>query len=144
MTAPNADGPTAVERPRLVIIVSPISPGHFQARLETTNELLVGSSRQPSLDAARVLIENGHDPNSVLLMKHAGSDIVALKAPLAKAAKLSVEEGPNGPRFVPFRTGPRACVAAPSIAPSTSAASTPTGPNPLTSAPATQRNDDGE
>jgi hypothetical protein len=132
-------------RPRSgqVIVVAPIklSPGHFQARLETTNELLVGSSRQPFLDAARVLIKNGHDPYAVLLMKHAGSDIVALKAPLAKAAKLGVEEGPNGPRFVPFRTGPS--VAAPSIAPSTSAASTPPRSSPLTGAPATQQNDDG-
>jgi hypothetical protein len=85
---------------------------------ETTNELLVGSSRHPFVDAARVLIKNGHDPHAVLLMKHAGSDIVALKAPLAKAAKLSVEEGPNGPRFVPFRTGPKRRVAAPPIAPS--------------------------
>jgi hypothetical protein len=145
VAAAKLDGSTAAERLSLVIIVSPIkiSPGYFQARLKTTNELLVGSSRQPFLDAARVLIKNGRDPYAVLLMKHAGSDIVALKAPLAKAAKLGVEEGPNGPRFVPFRTGPRPCVAAPSIAPSTSAASSLGHPNPLTTAAPTRQNDDG-
>jgi hypothetical protein len=134
------------ERLSLIIIVSPIkiSPGYFQARLADTDELLVGSSRQPFLDAARMLIENGHDPYAVLLMKHAGSNIVALKGRLSKAAKLGVEEGPTGPRFVPFRTGPRTRVAAPPIAPSNSASSTPAGHNPLTSAPATQQNDDWE
>jgi hypothetical protein len=133
------------EQLSLIIVVSPIkiSPGYFQARLVNTNELLVGSSRQPFLDAARVLISQGCDGNAILVMKHLGSDIVALKAPLAKAAKLGVEEGPNGPRFVPYRTGPKTRVASPPIAPSTSGASTLAHPNPLTSAPATQQNDDG-
>jgi hypothetical protein len=143
MTAPNADGPTAAERPRLVIIVSPISPGHFAARLETTNELLVGSSRQPFLDAARVPISQGYDGNAILVMKYLGSDIIALKAPLAKAAKLGVEEGPNGPRFVPFRTGPKRRVAAP---PMLRASRVPlhAHPNPPADASATQQNDDEE
>jgi hypothetical protein len=69
-------------------LVSPRTlPGHFQARLEGTDELLVGSSRQPFVDSARVLIEKGHDPAGILEMRHAGSDIVALRAPLGKAAK---------------------------------------------------------
>jgi hypothetical protein len=123
-----------VERPRaracsarvaIVIIVSPIrtSPGRFEARLASTDELLVGSSRQPFVDAARVLIEKGHHPATILVMKHLGSNIIALKAPLGKAAKLGVEEGPNGPRLVQYRTGPKTCVASPPIAPSTSGAS---------------------
>jgi hypothetical protein len=90
-----------------------------------------------------VLINQGYDGNAILVMKHLGSDIIALEAPLGKAAKLGVEEGPHGPRFVPFRTGPRPCVAAPSIAPSTSAASTPGHVNPLASAASTRQNDDG-
>jgi hypothetical protein len=142
MTAVTSEG--AAGRPSLVIVVSPIgtSPGYFEARLATTNELLVKCSRQPFLDAARMLIDNGHDPNAVLLMKHAGSDIVALKAPLAKAAKLGVEEGPNGPRFVPFRTGPRTRVAAPPIAPSVRPLPKLPESNSLTSVPATRETDD--
>jgi hypothetical protein len=139
MAAAKFDG--SARRPSLVIVVSPVrtSPGYFEARLATTNELLVKSARQPFLDAARMLIENGHDPNAVLLMNHAGADIVALKAPLAKAAKLGVEEGPNGPRFVPFRTGPRIRVAAPPIAPAGPAALSPPETNSSTSEPATQQ-----
>jgi hypothetical protein len=76
-------------------------------------------------------------------MKHAGSDIIALKASLVKAAKLAVEEGPSGPRFVPFRTGPRTRVAAPSISPAAGAATDLPETNPLTSARATRQDDDG-
>jgi hypothetical protein len=113
------------ERLPISIIVSPIkaSPGRFQARLESTNELLVGSSRQPFLDSARALIEMGHDPTMMLEMMHARGNVVALRARLGKAAKLSVEEGVNGPRFVPFRKGLKPCVNAPPVASGASPAS---------------------
>jgi hypothetical protein len=126
--------------------VSPTkSAGHFQARLQQSNEILVKNSRQPFLDAARVLMEKGADPNALLVMKHSGSDSVALRAPLAKAAKLTVEEGPHGPRFVAFRTGPKTRVAAPPIAPSPGAANTtPPAANSPTGAPATHETDDVE
>jgi hypothetical protein len=42
--------------PPIVIVVSPIRSGRFQATLESTGELLVASSRQPFLDSARVLL----------------------------------------------------------------------------------------
>jgi hypothetical protein len=89
------------ERPtELVITVSPTgSPGRFRAVLAGTGELQVGSSRQPFMDAARVLIENGRDPGAVLVMKHAGTDAVALWARLGTAAQLTVEEGDRIPRF---------------------------------------------
>jgi hypothetical protein len=135
--------PAAQSAP-IVILVSPIrtSPGHFQARLESTDELLVGASRQPFVDSARVLINYGHDPNAVMLMKHSGSDIVALRVRLSKAARVGVEEGPNGPRFVAFRTGPKTRVAAPPIAPSVGAAASLPESNSLTGAPSTRQTDD--
>jgi hypothetical protein len=129
---------------RPLILVSPIrtSPGRFQARLGRTGELLVASSRQPFLDAARVLIAKGYDPAAILEMKHEGNDIVTLRGPLLKAARLSVEEGANGPRFVPFRMGLKPCVDAPPIA-----SGVPGSPSPRLdkriSAPATQRDRDG-
>jgi hypothetical protein len=78
---------------RIIIVVSPTeSARHFQAKLQHTNEVLVQKSRQPFVDAARALMKNGCDPNRLLEMKHLGSDIIALRAPLRKAAKLTVEE----------------------------------------------------
>jgi hypothetical protein len=146
VAAPRSDGSIVDGRPSLFIVVAPIKskPGYFEARLGPTNELLVKSSRQPFLDAARVLIEKCNDPHSMLVMKHLGSDIVALKAPLAKAAKLGVEEGPNGPRFVPFRTGPRTRVAAPPISPTAAAATNLPKNNSFTSASATRQEEDEE
>jgi hypothetical protein len=127
----------------LVIVVSPTkSAGHFQARLQQSNEVLVKNSRQPFLDAARVLVERGYDPSVLLVMKHLGSDTVSLRAPLGKAAKLTVEEGPHGPRFVPFRTGAKTRVAAPSIAPSLGTATHLHEIDSLTGAPATRETDD--
>jgi hypothetical protein len=130
----------AAQSAPIVILVSPIrsSPGHFQARLESTDELLVGASRQPFVDSARVLINYGHDPNAVLLMKHSGSETVALRARLSKAARVGVEEGPHGPRFVAFRTGPKTRVAPPPIAPLVGAASDLAENNSLAGAPATR------
>jgi hypothetical protein len=114
MAAAKSDGSVAAERPPLVIIVSRVqgSPGHYRAQLEGSDALLVQSSRQPFVDSARVLIARGHNGGTELTMRHAGSDAIALKAKLSVAAKLGVEEGPNGPRFVPYRTGPKSRVAA--------------------------------
>jgi hypothetical protein len=136
------DGVKTAKTPPIVITVSPIrTPGRFQASLASTDDLLVRSSRQPFLDAARVLVGHGYDPLMILEMKHAGSDTVALRALLGKAAKLTVEEGPNGPRFVAFRTGPKTRVAAPSIAPSAGATTTPPNSNLLTDALAKRETD---
>jgi hypothetical protein len=101
----------------IAILVSPVrtSSGRFQAKREDTDELLIDLSRQPFVDAARVLVGQGYNRASVLEMKQAGSDIVALRGPLLKAARLSVEEGVNGPRFVPLRKGLKPCVNAPPV-----------------------------
>jgi hypothetical protein len=134
MTSTALDGAPAAERPRLVIIVSMIqgSPGRFRAHLEGSDAPLVQSSRQPFVDSGRALIAAGHDGNAVLIMKHASSDTIALKATLAIAAKLAVEEGPNGPRFVPYRTGEKSRVAASPIAESGRTA-TPASRTPISS-----------
>jgi hypothetical protein len=133
------------ESAAIAILVSPIrtSPGRFQARREGTDELLVDSSRQPFVDAARVLVGKGYNPAGVLEMKHQGSDIIALRASLGKAARLSVEEGVNGPRFVPLRKGLKPCVDAPPIASGMSAASEVTPAVPRTGSPATHQNGQG-
>ena len=89
-----------------------------------------------------MLVEKDYDPNALLVMKHLGSDTVALRALLGKAAKLTVEEGPHGPRFVGSRTDPKTRVAAPPVAPSVGAATHPPETNLLTGAPATRESRD--
>jgi hypothetical protein len=65
--------------------------------------------------------------------------VVALKARLAVAAKRDVEEGPNGPRFVPHRTGPKSRVAASPVKPRTQDHPTLPGVDPPPSGPATRQ-----
>jgi hypothetical protein len=129
----------------IVILVSAIktSSGRFEARLASTGELLVRSSRQPFVDAARALIEKGCDPTAMLEMKHAGRDIVALRGPLLKATRLSVEEGVNGPRFVPFRKALKPCVDALPIGFGTVTEVDTPANNSRSSEPATQHDDHG-
>ena len=54
--------------------------------------ILVGSSRQPFLDAARILIAAGYDPDSWLEGWRPGATAFALRARLGIAAGLTVDE----------------------------------------------------
>jgi hypothetical protein len=47
--------------------------GLFEARVD--GRLICARSRQPFLDAARVLLAEGVDPAAVIVMRHAGSAI---------------------------------------------------------------------
>jgi hypothetical protein len=64
-------GSMAPHRLFIVSRVSPIkaSPGRFDARFVITDERLVGSSRQPFADTARMQIDHG--PAAALAMKPA-------------------------------------------------------------------------
>ena len=87
-------------------------PGHYDAQLGGC--VIVQGSRQPFLDAARALINRGVDPSATLVLWHDGAAHGALRAPLAHAAKLAVEDrirGGKPPRFVPYRAFNRAAVA---------------------------------
>ena len=93
----------------LTIEIAPLPPapypkkwaGLFDARL---GGRLLCTSRQPFLAAARVLVSEGHDPDTVLVMRHAGSQVDALKAKLGAAAKLTIKE--DGPRFERWTPNP--------------------------------------
>jgi hypothetical protein len=90
---------------RLVTISPNGAPGHFDAVVD--GELIVTSSRQPFLDAARVLLARGVDSNSWLIQRHAGSDVDSLRGKVGIAAKLTVQDGPDGrPRFRSYRSYP--------------------------------------
>jgi hypothetical protein len=76
-----------------IIISKEIEPRHgrFGASLPD-GTVIVGSSRQPFLDAARVLIASGYDPDTWLEGWRAGATAFALRARLATAAGLTVDE----------------------------------------------------
>jgi hypothetical protein len=86
-----------------LIVVEPVDRhGRFAARLD--GRVLVNSSRTPFLDAARRLIAEGADPSGIIIMRHRGSDVDALRARLGVAAGLTVEERDSRtPRFVRWK-----------------------------------------
>ena len=50
-------------------------------------------SRQPLLDASRVLLAKGIDPETPIVTRHAGADFDAMISTIGTAAKWRVEEG---------------------------------------------------
>jgi hypothetical protein len=78
---------------------TPSRPGCFAARLGD-GLVLVSASKQPFVNAARQLLDLGHEPTTLLVMRHAGSDTDCLTAQIGVAAKLRVKEGRSGPRVV--------------------------------------------
>jgi hypothetical protein len=65
-------------------------------------ELICRENRTPFLAAARVLLQRGADPDAILEKVRRGSDQVDMRAPIGKAAGLSVWEGDLLPRFAPY------------------------------------------
>jgi len=74
----------------------------FLARLLGCERVLC-VSREPILESARVLLDEGHSPASVLRMWHSGAEHWALRAQLGKAARLTVEESAHGPTLRGYR-----------------------------------------
>jgi hypothetical protein len=124
--APPRDNPDLRSNQPLVIVVEPVGHrGRFRARLD--GRVVVASSRTPFCDAARALLAEGIDPATRIVMRHAGSATDALTATVAVAAKLTVEDGDDSPRFRKWRPllkGPSRWEGAPRIAPNDAAATT--------------------
>jgi hypothetical protein len=75
-------------------------PGDGCSDATVDGQVLVERSLTPFCDAARRLLDLGHDGSATLVMKHAGSDTVALKGRLSIAAGLSVaDDGLGKPIF---------------------------------------------
>ena len=100
LLTPSGEGDSKATAPekigvRHVIIVSPARrrnkrahPGVYDVRMKG-QERIICSSRQPFLDGARVMLEEGlAAPQDRLVMRHAGSDADCLSASVATAAKL--------------------------------------------------------
>jgi len=94
-------------RETVVIVVSPATNADQEQAYsrrgplfdaEVGGRVVVERSTTPFLDGARRLVEFGHDGKAMLVMKHLGTDAVALRAKLAAAAGFTVDE--HGiPRF---------------------------------------------
>ena len=69
--------------------------GKYEARHEGRVLCL---STAPFVDAARVLVARGHDPDESMAMFRAGKSESDLTARLGYAAKIDIHEGRNGPR----------------------------------------------
>jgi hypothetical protein len=70
-------------------------------------------SRQPLLDAARVLINEGVDPATPIATRHAGAGFDAMTSIVGTAAKWTVRENETeGPRFVRWKAFSRDAVEA--------------------------------
>ena len=91
------------------IIITPQGAGRFMAWLG--ERVILESSRQPLLDAARFLLGEGVPPDTRIAMRHEGSPHVALSSTVGKAAKLTVDEH-NGTVFAKWK--PHSLSAAPS------------------------------
>jgi hypothetical protein len=89
---------------RLVEVSSSATAGEYSAHVN--GELIVWSSRQPLLDAARALLDKGADSNAWLIMRHAGSSTDSLRGKIGLLAKLTVKQpdrgSPHFAKYVPF------------------------------------------
>jgi DNA-binding LacI/PurR family transcriptional regulator len=76
------------ETMEVIVVVAPIGPGMFQATVDGCT--IVDSSATPFIHACRHLIDRGHDPAAVAIMRHAGSQADALRSAVGAAAGLDV------------------------------------------------------
>ena len=86
----------------LIVVVNLTTHGRYEARLSGDGTVLCVSTT-PFFTAARKLIAAGYVPETILVMRHAGSVTYCLKSSLATAASLTVEDTKYGPRLRPWR-----------------------------------------
>ncbi len=115
--------------PPIKIILEPVNRrGRSRASLPD-GTVLVASSRQPFLDAARVLIAAGYDPDSWLEGWRPGATAFALRARLGIAAGLTVDETKTVfAKWKPFSSSAVASSIDHSEIPATTLAAAPSAP----------------
>ena len=94
---------------RLVVTPEPDpeKAGRFVARLESTGEVIVASTRQPLVDGARELLARGFDPAALLTMRLEGKVYDSFQPlPIGEWAKWTYKEREKGglavERWMPF------------------------------------------
>jgi hypothetical protein len=93
------------DSPAAEIVVLARPGGTFEARWQ---DRILCRSRQPFLDGARALLALGLPPETVLVMRHAGSDTEALRSTIGAASRLTVQENDKtGPALRRWNAFPR-------------------------------------
>ena len=72
------------------IVMVPAGPGKYRAMVGSM--AITRPTRQPLLDGARTLPALGYAPETRIVARHAGSDIIALRGVLGELARGTVEE----------------------------------------------------
>ena len=86
----------------VALTIRPIGSGRFAAMLDGAE---LCRSRAPFFAAARALLTRGADAAAVLLARHDGSSVIALRSTIGEAAKWSISEGVKGGlNRVPFNS----------------------------------------
>ncbi len=93
----SALAPASSAAPTCGVIITVVSVGESQFEAWCDGQLIVARTRQPLLDGARALLTAGYHPDTVAVMRHAGSDVDALTAQIGIAARFYVEESAHGP-----------------------------------------------
>ena len=97
-TAENTPTPSGGAPEIIEVVLRPkATPGLFSVEFGGT--VIVEASRSPVCDAARALHALGHRDDSILVARHHGSDVVAMRGPLWAWRRLTVREDRAGPRF---------------------------------------------
>ena len=87
----------------IVIEITPKGAEQWEAWL---GERLLVTRKEPFCTAARVLLEEGVAPETLLAMRHRGTSYISLRSTVGKAAALTIEEGDHPPRFRKYRAYP--------------------------------------
>ena len=77
----------------ITVVATPASSGRFDAHIDGRYIL---TSPSPLLDVARILIERGTDPETRIVMRHAGTDYDAAWGRLGDLAGLRVTTAGDG------------------------------------------------
>jgi hypothetical protein len=109
---PASEIPRIARFPDLIITIRPIGADKYE--VQHAGRVLVRSSTEPFLAAARALLAEGWPPGAVLAMRHRGEPDFALRGKLGQVAKVTVENCTDGtPRLRRWKPSPYSAVSPP-------------------------------
>ncbi|WP_293854452.1 hypothetical protein [uncultured Alsobacter sp.] len=85
-----------------ITVIKTKNPTRFTAINAATGERLV-TTATPFFDAARYFLRRGARPSTPIVMRHQGSDEIAMRSTVGAAARLTVKDSPHGPVFVKWK-----------------------------------------
>jgi len=98
------------------VVITAVSMGDSRFEAWCGSQLIVARTREPLLEGARALLAAGYHPDTIAVMRHAGSDVDVLTARIGTAARFYIEESGHGPVLRSVRKPPPGAVDRPPIA----------------------------